>query len=207
MDYEAMKKMAEKIVMSTEMKRRILEKCQNRVEKSRKEQAVKNNRRGICVRKPAVAIAIMMSVICLAATTVAVTGVLQGYFVDIKDKRGVVIGTSYEQADEEVIVSVRVDGKALLVSVEAVNPRMAPYSEAGELSIGAYQIVRTDGTVAKDWSVSDSASMVDGRAEIRITLADVEAGDYELVVRELVATKKADQPLVIKGNWACPFSK
>ncbi len=207
MDYEAMKKMAEKIVMSTEMKRRILEKCQSRVEKSRKEQAVQNNRRGLCVRKPAVAIAIMMSVICLAATAVAVTGLLQGYFVDIKDERGAVIGTSYEQADEEVIVSVRVDGKALLVSVEAVNPRMAPYSEAGELSIGAYQIVRTDGTVAKEWSVSDSASMVDGRAEIRITLADVEAGDYELVVRELVAAKKADQPLAIKGNWACPFSK
>ena len=35
----------------------------------------------------------------------------------------------------------------------------------------------------------------------------VPAGEYKLVVTELIGGAKAEQPLVVKGNWECGFTK
>lgn len=206
MDYRDLMRETQGIVMPDDMKVRILRNCRNQIEK-REGKEMQQRGRGICVRKPVAAVAMVVCIICLAATALAVTGVLQGYFRDVVDDGGAIVGTTYEQADEEILITVRVEDDVLLVTVRAVDAGKAPYSEAEELALGAYQLLRADGTVAQDWCASEPAAMRDGRAEIRIALDALASGEYQLVIQELMATKKADQPLAIKGSWACAFSK
>lgn len=40
-----------------------------------------------------------------------------------------------------------------------------------------------------------------------ISLEEVPAGEYKLIVTELVGGFKADQPLVVSGTWECEFTK
>ena len=49
--------------------------------------------------------------------------------------------------------------------------------------------------------------MVDGStAKVKIPLNDISEGTYKLVVSKLIGGAKAEQPLVLSGNWECEFA-
>lgn len=157
-------------------------------------------------RIPRVATAAIALCVCMTGiTALAATGVLQGFFKDIFSWNGAVIGTEYENASDELNVTADYNDGKLIVTVKAVDPSMAPYSEMETLRLNSYKIVDTSGNVITDNQSSEPVEIHNGEAIIVITqLSDYE-GEYQLIISEFEGGKKADQPLPISGEWLCSF--
>ena len=206
MDYEKLKSAAETITMPEEAKRRIVRNCKTQISNQRKEIVMKTNKNNTFIRKPAAVFVAVALCLSLSVTALAATGVLQGFFKDITNWQGAVVGTSYEQATDEIGVNVTVNGDELTVLATFADPQMFPYREAEKLGIAAYQIVEANGKVVKE-GAADSTEVVNGQASVNIQLDDIDSGSYKLIVTAFVSEKKADQPLNINGNWECAFTK
>ena len=167
---------------------------------------MKTNKNNTFIRKPAAVFVAVALCLSLSVTALAATGVLQGFFQDITDYRGAVVGTSYEQATDEISMDVTVNGNELTVIATFANPQMAPYSEAEKLGIAAYQVVDANGKVVAE-GAAESTEIVNGKAAVNIKLDGIDRGSYKLIVTAFVTEKKADQPLNISGAWECAFTK
>jgi len=200
MEYERLKTAAETITMPDEMKRRIAGNCEAKV---RKERIMKTNRN---IRKPAIALIALMLCISLSVTVVAASGKREGYFRDITNWQGAVVGTSYEQASDEIDMRVAVNGNELTVLASFSVPQEPPYREVEKLGIAAYRIVNANSKVVKE-GTAESTEVINGQAAISIKLDDIDSGNYKLVVAAFVGEKKAEQPLNINGSWECAFTK
>ena len=202
MEYEKLKTAAETITMPDEMKRRIVRNCKTQMIDSGKETVMKHK----SFRKPAAMIAVLAICLSLAVAVVAAPGVRKGFFRDIKDWRGAVVGTSYEQASDEIRMNVSVNGEELMVLASFVDPQMAPYRYAQWLGIAEYEIVgANDKTVQK--GAAESTEVISGHAAIPIYLENLESGSYKLVVTAFVEEAKAEQPLPLHGHWEVEFTK
>ncbi len=168
---------------------------------------MKTNKINPFLPKSAAVAASLALFICVAGTTVlAATGVLQGFFGDIFGADGAVIGTSYSQATDEVALTVTNVTDKITVEMAMVYPDQAPYSELEMLGIEHYTITDMKGNVIMEGSATEMAPIVDGRASVNISLDRVSEGNYKLMIRALAGSKKADQPLVLRGNWECEFA-
>ena len=207
MEYENLKNAAKEITMPEEMKRRIAHNCKKQLVNTMEEHTMNHRKNVSFFKKPAAVFAALVICLSLSVTALAATGVLQGFFRDITNHSGAIVGTSYEQATDEIAVDVTVNGNELTVLTTFVNPDKFPYREAELLGIVDYQIVDADGKVVQDGNTDKSTPVVNGQAPIVIELDDLEAGAYKLIVNTLVSEKKADQPLNISGRWECEFTK
>lgn len=201
MKYNNIKNIAEKIVMPEDMKIRIAENCKKQISQQRKETTMKNNK---LFKKPAAVFATLAICLSLSVSAMAASGLLKGFFQDVKRPDGAVIGTTYEQATDEIALKVNIDGDTL--AVIAAFTDKAPFI-AAEMGIGNYQIVDGNGKVVKDGSYTEHTKIIDGQAEIRIDISDIDNGSYKLVVTSFVAYNKADPPMAVNGDWACNFTK
>ncbi len=206
MEYEKLKSAAEAITMSEEMKRRIVRNCKTQITISRKELFMKSNKNHTFFRRPATALLALVICISLAVTAVAASGVLKGHFRDIKNWQGAVVGTSYEQATDEIGMTVTVNGDRLTALATFTDPQMIPYKYIENLGIAAFQIVDANGRVVKE-AAAESAAVANGQASIHIRLDDIDSGSYTLIVTAFVAEKKPEQPMNLNGHWECDFSK
>ena len=202
MELEQLKNAADTITMPDDMKHRIVRNCKTQIYSIGKESTMKNN----VFRKSAAVAAAVVICLSLSVTALAATGVLKGSFRDIMNWQGAVVGTSYEQATDEISMSVTVNGQELTVLATFADPQMAPYVYSERLGIAQYRIVDENGKEVKE-GAAESVEVIHGQATVKIPLADIESGKYKLIVTAFVSEKKADQPLNINGNWACVFSK
>lgn len=206
MEYEVLKRAAQKIMMPEEMKHRITENCKKEILNTMEEPTMKKCRNNVPFRKSAAVFAALATCLSLSVTALA-TGKLQGFFRDITDWRGAIVGTAYEQATDEIGMHLSVHEDSLTVLAIFSDPQKFPYREAEKLSIAAYQIVDGNGSVVREGTATDSASVANGQAAIQIPLDGIGRGCYKLLVTAFVTEKKADQPLVISGDWECSFVK
>jgi len=206
MEFENLKSAAKEITMPEEMKRRIAHNCKKQIVNTMEEHTMNNRKNNSFFRKPAAVFAALAVCLSLSLTALAATGVLQGFFRDITNYSGAIVGTCYEQATDEIKMDVTVNGDELTVMVSFANPQMAPYVYAEQLGIAQYRIVDRNGKEVKEGS-TDSAEVVNGQAAVNIELDDISSGNYKLIVTAFVSEKKADQPLNINGNWECEFTK
>ena len=206
MEFENLKYVAQEITMPEEMKRRIAHNCKKQILNTMEEHTMNNRKNNSFFRKPAAVFAVLAVCLSLSVTALAATGVLQGFFRDITNYSGAIIGTSYEQASDEINMDVTVNGDEMTVRATFADPQMAPYVYAERLGIAQYRIVDGNGKIVKDGSV-ESTEVINGQAAVSINLNDVDDGSYRLIVTAFVSEKKADQPLNINGNWECEFSK
>ena len=202
MEYGKLKAAAESVRMPGEMKRRILRNCKEELMNSGKESVMKHIR----MRKTA-AVALALAV-CLSLTVAAVAApkALKGFFRDVTDWRGAVVGTAYEQATDEIRVEAAVTGEELTVQVTFADPQMAPYRYVEQLGIAEYKIVNENGKTVKE-GAAESVEVVNGQTAIPIPLDGLDSGSYKLTVTAFVADSKAEQPLPISGNWEAEFIK
>ena len=203
MEYEKLKSAAEAITMPEEMKQRIVRNCKTQISDSGKESIMKHNN---CLRKPAAVLITLALCIGLSVTAVAAPDILRGYFRDLTNWQGAVVGTSYEQATDEIGVNVTVNGKELTVLATFSVPQEFPYREVEKLGIAAFQIVDAKDRIIKE-GTADTVEVINGQAAIKIQLNDMESGCYKLIVTTFVDEKKADQPMNINGRWECAFIK
>ena len=206
MDYKILKTAADTITMPDDAKRRIVSRCKSQISQERKEIAMKTSRNHTFIRKPAAALAVVAICLSLAVTAVAASGTLKGFFRDITDYRGAVVGTAYQQATDEINVDAAVNGNELTILAVFADPKMAPYREAEKLGIAAYEILDASENTVMEGTV-ESTKVANGQAALSISLEGLEHGSYKLVVTAFVSEKKADQPLTISGHWECAFTK
>jgi len=206
MDYEKLKSAAETITMPEEVKRRIARNCKTKISNSRKEIIMKTNNSPTFFRKPAAVFVAAALCLSLTVTTLAATGVLKGYFRDITNWQGAIVGISYEQATDEIGMELTVNSNELTALVTFLNPQDLPCRETEKLGIAAYGIVDANGDVVKE-GAAESTEVVNGQAAVSIKLDDIDSGNYKLIVTAFVSEKKADQPLHLNGHWECAFTK
>lgn len=206
MEFENLKSAAKEITMPEEMKRRIAHNCKKQIVNTMEEHTMNNGKNNSFFRKPAAVFAALAVCLSLSVTALAATGVLQGFFRDITNYSGAIVGTSYEQATDEINMDVTVNGNELTVLATFADPQMAPYVYAEQLGIAQYRIVDVNGKEVKE-GFAGSAEVVNGQASVNIELDGISNGSYKLIVTAFVSEKKADQPLNINGNWECEFSK
>ena len=116
------------------------------------------------------------------------------------------MGTSYEQATDEIGMTVTVNGDRLTALATFADPQMIPYKYIENLGIAAFRIVDANGRVVKE-AAAESAAVANGQASIHIRLDDIDSGSYTLIVTAFVAEKKAELPMNLNGHWECDFSK
>jgi len=151
------------------------------------------------------AAALVLCVCITGVTALAATGKLEGYFKDITNWNGAIVGISYEQATEEIAVSIDETGEELNVFVTIKEPEKLPYKDSELFGIGSYRIEDMSGNVIISESSFGERTAFVSQMSIKIPLSDIPNGEYKLVIEQFVSEKKADQPLVIHGNWECEF--
>lgn len=204
MDYEKMRESVKRIRMSDDMKARIKNKCKSETVQEMEDIAMKKNKVNGWSKKWAVAAVVAALCLCFAVGAVAAGN--SGYFKDVTDWTGAVVGTRYEQATDEIEVSVAAAEDGITVCAVFVNPDAFPYRELDNFGIDSYRIVDMSGKTVIEGERTDLFEIADGKAEIKIAPNDIADGEYKLVIDAFVGDKKADQPLRIGGEWECGFS-
>ncbi len=201
-----MKEFAEevkKIEMPAEMQERIKKHCYEKME----EENMKKSRNNI-FQKPMVAVAALALCLCVTGVSaLAVTDKLEGFFKDITRWDGAVTGSTYEQATDEVEIVIAEVADSLEVGVTLLKAKQPPYSEFETLGIHNYQILDQTCKAVVKGAETTAVAISNGQVQLSISLEEVPAGEYKLVVTELMGGSKADQPLVVKGDWECGFTK
>jgi len=205
MDMKEFAQNVQKIEMPDEMQSRILDNCYKKInqETEYKIMSKKTNR---YFKKPLATAAALVLCICVGGVTVlATTG--KGFFKDIMGWDGAIIGTAYEQATDEIEITVLDVTDSLTVVATVVNPTMVPYMTFDEMRIGSYKIVDSLGNVVVEGVLNEMIPYENGKITVAIPLETLESGSYKLIVDSFVGGSKADQPLEIHGNWECEFMK
>lgn len=184
------------IEMPKDMQQRIIENCYIETEKK----SMKT------IKRPMVAVASFAICVCLTGVSaLAAIGKLDGFFRDIKRWDGTVVGTSYEQATDEVELNIVEVTDKLVVEITMVNSNTAPYSFFEILGIKDYRIVDANDNVIVENKNLEMSVISGDKIYINVPLENVDDGEYTLMVNELVGSAKADQPLVLTGTWECDF--
>jgi len=202
MEIQKLSQKFREIEMPEEMKARIIKNCEKKME----EKAMYKNGNGKIIRRPLAVAAVLALCCCLVGVTaLAATGTLQGFFRDVTRWDGAVVGTSYEQATDELHVSVTPADEALTVTVEMQMPDDAPYRYLETLGIAGYTIVDASGNVVLEGDETAPAEISEGMATITVPSVGLGGGSYRLLISSFVGGKKADQPLPLNGTWECEF--
>lgn len=197
-----LKEKVNEIEMPDGMRARIVDNCCLEMEK----ESMRSQKKYAFFSKPMVAATSLILCICVGSiSAVAASGKLQGFFKDIKNWRGAVVGTSYEQATEEVQIKIIESTEGFAVEVTFLTPDKAPYLYFEQMDIHAANIVDMNGQIVAEGISSEPAQVQDGKVTIPVSWDDLPAGNCRLQINELVGSKEADQPLVLYGEWECEF--
>lgn len=201
-----------KIQMPEEMEKRILAKCnENAVVDMKKEMERKNMRRnnGKKWNKLVVMAASLALCICVTGiTAMAASGQLKGFFKDKIGWNGAVIGSTYEQATDEIsvsVVSAEVENE-LKFLVTFINPEAVPYRVLDMIRVENYQILDEAGNVVTEGTMEEY-KMMEETVSMEVSVDTLEKGSYKFVITAFSGASKADQPLSIYGEWVCEFVK
>ncbi|MBE6021451.1 MAG: hypothetical protein E7228_06930 [Clostridiales bacterium] len=203
METKLLKNEISKINMPIDMKERLKENCR----KESQNNVYKFTARKKGFRKPVVVAASLVLCFCLAGVSVlAATGQLNGFFSDVTDWKGAVVGTTYENATNEIDMTATYGEGHIALSVSFLNDDQPPYSEIETVETGSYTITDLSGNIIYEGVSSDAAIIENGNAVITIPLENIQPGTYELTIYSFIGSKKADAPLPINGTWICEFS-
>ena len=197
MEMQKLKTAMESIEMPAPMQERIRNNCLTEME----EYPMKQKKTKPLKRAALIAAAL---VLCLPVIGMAVSNT--GMFKDIKNIFGAVTGTEYENATDEITVTLAIEGKELLVNTTFVNTGIPPYNECEMLSIGTYQFLDETGKVILEGDETTSVMVTEGQAVFCFSADGLKKGTYTLKIDSFISSKKADQPLPIHGSWEIPFS-
>ena len=193
MELMLLKKELGSVALPPDTKARILENCAHTPGK-------KAGRRAAFPLRRAVALAAAL-ILCLALPAAGMAMSNSGFFKDVYNWQGAVVGTEYLNAAEEIRVEASLEGSTLTVAAVFAAPQELPYREHETLALGPYTLTGPGGEVLARGEGSDAAPITDGQAVLTIPLEAAPAGPCTLVVESFVGHKKADQPLPMAGPW------
>ncbi|MBQ8039414.1 MAG: hypothetical protein IJ274_06040 [Lachnospiraceae bacterium] len=203
-------RLAEKIKeinMPDEMQERIIRRCYQTSNLEMENQTMKKRTNTFFRRTAAVAASLALCLCITGITALVASGQLKGFFKDIKNWQGAVVGTAYEQATDELEVAILDSSEELTVLVTMVNPKVAPYFTIQELGVENYEILDASGKVVVKGEPTAMEKVVDGQATIIVPAKELGTGTYKLVIHAFVGGAKAEQPLTMSGIWEVEFSR
>ncbi|MBR4059261.1 MAG: hypothetical protein IKK03_05410 [Lachnospiraceae bacterium] len=195
------------IKMPDEMQDRIISRCYKTSNLEVENQTMKKTLNTFFRRTAVVAASLVLCLCITGVTALAASGQLKGFFKDIKNWQGAVTGTAYEQATDELEVTILDSTEELTISVTMVNPKVAPYFTIQELGVENYEILDASGKVVMKGEPTAMEKVVDGQATIIVPAKELGTGTYKLVIRAFVGGAKAEQPLTMSGTWEVEFSR
>ena len=204
---ELLEKKVKEIEMPADMKARIIKNCYQKSMNMESKTMTKKSKNNF-FKKPVIAVASLA--LCLfftGVTVLAASGQLKGFFKDIINWTGAVTGTTYEQATDEIGINVVSVTDELTVLATMVNPEVAPYRYFEEFGVQSFVVKDMSGKVVLKGSATTMTEISNGQASMKLPLENLPAGKYTLVIDAFVGSSKADQPLVIHGNWECEFTR
>ena len=200
-------KKVKEIEMPDDMRKRIIANCSDALDKKRNTGETRMTKVNNRWKKSLPMAATLVLCVCITGVTaMAAAGKLEGFFKDIKRWDGAVVGTSYEQATEEITVSIEMatdEELDILVIIE--EPAKPPYSESELFGIESYRIEDMEGNVIISGNSLAERTDFNSLMSFKIPLNEISNGKYKLVIEQFISEKKADQPLKISGNWECEF--
>ena len=205
-----MQRLAEKVKeinMPDEMQERIIRRCYKTSNLEMENQTMKKRTNTFFRRTAAVAASLALCLCITGVTAMAASGQLKGFFKDIKNWQGAVTGTAYEQATDELEVTILDSTEELTVLVTMVNPKVAPYIYIQEMGVESYEILDASGKVVMKGKPTAMEKVVDGQATIPVPVKELGTGTYKLVIHAFVGGAKAEQPLTMSGTWEMEFSR
>lgn len=218
METKLLKEEIKEIEMPLDMQERMLENCRNAVAEEKenvfmaknisvdtnKEDTKKHTGRK-WTRIATVAAAVALCLGLGGVTVMAASGKLEGFFADVTRWDGAVVGTTYEQATEEIDVSATVSGDSLVVDAVLLKAGEAPYAFLDGINIQTYSIVNAEGETIMEGTSNEKVGITDGMVSFKLPLDELESGNYTLIITEFIGSAKAEQDLPIKGYWECEF--
>lgn len=217
MERNLLKEEIQTIQMPAAMQARILENCRSaELEEKEKVFMAKNiseNEQNAAKRSgnkwtrfASVAAAIALCLGFGGVTVMAANGKLEGFFADVTRWDGAVVGTTYEQATEEIEVSASVSNDSIIIDVTLLKAGEAPYMTFEQFGAPVYSIEDASGNVIVEGISSVAAEITDGKVVVELPADAMESGNYKLIITEFTGSSKADQPLPVKGYWVCEFA-
>lgn len=207
MEMQRLAENIKEINMPDEMQERIIRRCYQTSNLEMENQTMKKTSNTFFRRTAAVAASLVLCLCITGVTALAASGQLKGFFKDITNWKGAVIGTAYEQATDELKVQLVDSGEELTLLVTMVNPKTAPYFTIQELGVEKYEILDASGKVVLKGEPTAMTEVVDGKATIIVPANELSAGTYKLVIRAFVGGAKAEQPLTMSGTWEVEFNR
>lgn len=152
--------------------------------------------------KPKFAAAVAVLLMLAIAGTGAYAVSKSGYFRDETNIFGTVTGSVYENANEEINVSLVYEPETITVKVVFSDPNAFPYREFETIDLNEFSV--TDQTNGSEVSCGEIAPAMinNGEAELKIPVGKLDSGSYSVTVSSFLGEKKADQPLEVKGHWS-----
>ena len=201
-------KEVKKIEMPDDMRERILEKCYKESNEIKVNKEAEMRSKNKFFKRPLTVAATLILCVCVTGVTVlAATEKLQGFFKDITNWNGAITGTTYEQATEEIIVSIGEVTEEISILVTIENSEKPPYSESELFGIGSYRIEDMSGKVIVSENSFAERTPFTSQMSLKVPLEQILNGKYKLIIEQFISVKKADQPLRINGIWEADFVK
>lgn len=163
----------------------------------------KSVKKGKRIPRWTVAVIIPAVIACISAGTyIAVEG---GFFRDKTTITGTVIGQTYENATDEIEVTSDYSDGILHITLNLLKYDSIPYSVSEEMKPYDFSLTNlSDNSVTEDIQF-DYAVINENTVDIAVDFNAVVGTEYKLTIKSFISSKKADQPLEIKGNWETVF--
>ena len=153
------------------------------------------------------------AVLAVCAVTVVSAGALTGYFKDVKNFSGAIVGTEYINATNDVQMNVLdANDEYITLDINFVNPSEAPFAFIQKFAVTEYIVLDQNNnevfSVNSDVENSSTAIIEADGALIKLPTKHLNNKEtYTLKINTIYGLVKAEQPLKITGNWKCEFKR
>lgn len=153
------------------------------------------------------------AVLAVCAVTVVSAGALTGYFKDVKNFSGAIVGTEYINATNDIQMNVlETNDEYITLDINFVNPSEAPFAFIQELAVTEYIVLDQNNnevfSVNSDVENSSTAIIEADGALIKLPTKHLNNEEtYTLKINTIYGLAKAEQPLKISGDWKCEFKR
>ena len=216
-----MKKIIEKELGNIEIPKELNKISERGIKKASLEMR-RNNINKYIRRVSGVAATFIIAITLIATSNTALANSIKGFFKDITNRNGAVIGTVYDQATEEIDIEmakgiIKDNEISMKVEVTFKDISKAPYNVIEALTLGDFKIVDSLGNKINFKINDEDKNLVEVNNEDQSKRSftgnivinknnSISSDKYTLIINSFYGHKKADAPIEIKGNWKFDLS-
>ena len=165
------------------------------------------------------AAAAVMGIVIIFASDASLATSIKGFFANLTNWNGAIIGTTYENATDEIVVTAEnIENEEYLLTVSFNNKDKVPFSITELLEMGEYQFfndgkkINIESAFVND--VIDTGNLIIDDKELlfhtnennykKVMIINGEVD--ELVIKSFFIHSAGDAPLEVKGEWRILFN-